>query len=66
MEAANREKRWHIAVCERGTVHLHYGTGSLHILGEDFFALLRELEGVARHLAGLTSAAASPGKHGIH
>jgi hypothetical protein len=30
-----KNRRWEIALCDRGTVHLHYGTGSLHILKED-------------------------------
>lgn len=30
-----KNRRWEIALCDRGTVHLHYGTGSLHIK-EDF------------------------------
>jgi hypothetical protein len=48
-----KHKRWEIAVCPRGTVHLHYGTGSLHILKQDFSALADEL----RHLAVLLDAA---------
>jgi hypothetical protein len=34
-----KNRRWEIALCDRGTVHLHYGTGSLHILKEDFVDL---------------------------
>jgi hypothetical protein len=34
-----KPRRWEIAICERGTVHVHYGTGSLHILKEDFVDL---------------------------
>ena len=43
-------KRWEIAVCERGTIHVHYGTGSLHILAEDFRQLAREIHHLALHL----------------
>jgi hypothetical protein len=42
-----KPRRWEIAICERGTVHLHYGTGSLHILAEDFHSLARDIQEVA-------------------
>jgi len=32
-------------------VHLHYGTGSLHILKEDFLDLAGELQQLANRLA---------------
>jgi hypothetical protein len=40
-----------IALCDRGTVHLHYGSGSLHILKEDFLDLASELQQLANRLA---------------
>jgi hypothetical protein len=43
-------KRWQIAVCASGTVHVHYGTGSLHILTEDFYRLARDIQEVAGRL----------------
>jgi uncharacterized protein YbaP (TraB family) len=46
-----KNRRWEIALCERGTVHLHYGTGSLHILKEDFLDLAVELKQLANRLA---------------
>jgi hypothetical protein len=49
-----KARRWEIAVCERGTVHLHYGTGSLHILTEDFHRLARDIQEVAVHLESLS------------
>jgi hypothetical protein len=42
-----KPRRWEIAICERGTVHVHYGTGSLHILAEDFHRLARDIQEVA-------------------
>ena len=45
-----KNRRWEIALCERGTVHLHYGTGSLHILKEDFLDLAGELQQLANRL----------------
>ena len=46
-----KRRRWEIALCDRGTVHLHYGTGSLHILKEDFLDLAVELQQLANRLA---------------
>ncbi|HWO42356.1 MAG TPA: hypothetical protein VNO43_11195 [Candidatus Eisenbacteria bacterium] len=40
-------KRWEISICGRGTVHIHYGTGSLHIFAEDFLSLVADLEKTA-------------------
>jgi hypothetical protein len=45
-----KKRRWEIALCDRGTVHLHYGTGSLHILKEDFVDLAVELQQLANRL----------------
>jgi hypothetical protein len=45
-----KNRRWKIALCERGNVHLHYGTGSLHILREDFVDLAVELRRLANRL----------------
>jgi hypothetical protein len=45
-----KNRRWEIALCERGNVHLHYGTGSLHILKEDFVDLAVELQQLANRL----------------
>ena len=46
-----KHRRWEIALCDRGTVHLHYGSGSLHILKEDFLDLASELQQLANRLA---------------
>lgn len=43
-------KRWQIAVCPSGTVHVHYGTGSLHILAEDFYRLAKDIQEIAGRL----------------
>ena len=48
-------KRWEIAVCERGTVHIHYGSGSLHVLTEDFEGLAKDLLKVAEMLGIFSS-----------
>jgi len=45
-----KTRRWGIALCDRGTVHVHYGTGSLHILKEDFVGLAVELQRLANRL----------------
>ena len=45
-----KKRRWEIALCERGTVHVYYGTGSLHILKEDFADLAVELQQLANRL----------------
>ena len=45
-----KNRRWEIALCDRGTVHLHYGTGSLHILRDDFVDLAVELQQLANQL----------------
>ena len=45
-----KNRRWEIALCDIGTVHLHYGTGSLHILKEDFVDLAVELQQLANRL----------------
>jgi hypothetical protein len=45
-----KNRRWEIALCERGTVHLHYATGSLHILKLDFVDLAVELQQLASRL----------------
>jgi hypothetical protein len=42
-----KTRKWEIALCERGTVQVHYGTGSLHILKEDFVDLAVELQQLA-------------------
>jgi hypothetical protein len=39
-----KTRRWEIAVCDRRTVHMPYGNGSLHILKEDVVALVAELQ----------------------
>jgi hypothetical protein len=38
------------ALCDRGNIHLHYGTGSLHILRDDFVDLAVELQELANRL----------------
>ena len=45
-----KNRSWEIALCEIGTVHVHYGTGSLHILKEDFADLAVELQQLANRL----------------
>jgi hypothetical protein len=47
MEESRSAKRWQITVCPGRTVHIHYGTGSLHILEEDFLALLSDVQKAA-------------------
>lgn len=41
-------RRWQIFMCPSGSVHIHYGTGSLHIAREDFPGLAEDLHAVAR------------------
>lgn len=60
-----KHKRWEIAVCPRGTVHLHYGTGSLHILKQDFFDLVDELQRLAAHLDAAPETEESQIKKGL-
>jgi len=45
-----KNRRWEIAPCDRGNVHLHYGTGSLHILRDDFVNLAVEVQRLANRL----------------
>ena len=45
-----KHRRWKIALCDRGNVHLHYGTGSLHILKDDFADLAVALQELATQL----------------
>jgi len=45
-----KNRRWEIALCDRGNVHLHYGTGSLHILRDDFVDLAVEVQRLANRL----------------
>ena len=45
-----KPRRWDIVVCERGTIHVHYGSGSLHIRREDFIDLAAELRRLAERL----------------
>ena len=40
-------RRWQIFMCQSGSVHIHYGTGSLHITKDDFPALAEDLHTVA-------------------
>lgn len=40
-------RRWQIFVCQSGSVHIHYGTGSLHITRDDFPGLAEDLHSVA-------------------
>ena len=46
----NKKRRWEIALCDRGNIHLHYGTGSLHILRDDFIDLAVEVQRLASRL----------------
>jgi hypothetical protein len=45
-----KNRRWEIPLCERGTVHVHHGTGSVHILTEDFVDLAVELQQLTNRL----------------
>ncbi|MEX0803695.1 MAG: hypothetical protein WD688_10320 [Candidatus Binatia bacterium] len=47
MKEYRSAKRWQVSVCPGGTVHIHYGTGSLHVLEEDFLDLLADLQKAA-------------------
>lgn len=40
-------RRWQIFMCQAGSVHIHYGTGSLHIAKDDFQGLAEDLHTVA-------------------
>lgn len=43
-------RRWQILVCRGGTVHIHYGTGSLHVMKQDFPGLAEDLRAIARSI----------------
>jgi len=58
-------KRWEIAVCEKGMVHVHYGTASLHILEEDFLGMAREIQEIAEQLAALPLSNGRQGKRDL-
>jgi hypothetical protein len=60
-----KHRRWEIALCDRGNVHLHYGTGSLHILKEDFLDLAGELQRLANRLEVTTEAQRLQNKKGL-
>jgi hypothetical protein len=60
-----KNRRWEIALCERGNVHLHYGTGSLHILKEDFVDLAVELQQLANRLDVPAQEHETPNKKGF-
>lgn len=54
-----KQKRWEINVCQTGRIHVHYETGSVHVLEEGFLGLARELRAVADQLEALDSAGGS-------
>jgi len=60
-----RSRRWEIGVCERGTVHVHYGTGSLHILKEDFLELASAMQELADQLEVVVSTNGIQNKKGL-
>ena len=60
-----KTRRWEIALCDRGTVHVHYGTGSLHILKEDFVALAVELQRLTNRLDVMTQEHEIQNKKGL-
>jgi uncharacterized protein YbaP (TraB family) len=61
-----KTRRWEIALCDRGNVHLHYGTGSLHILKEDLLDLAGELQQqLANRLAVTTEPQRVQNKKGL-
>ncbi len=43
-------RRWQIFMCQSGSVHIHYGTGSLHITKDDFRGLAEDLHTVAQSI----------------
>lgn len=43
-------QRWQILICQSGTVHIHYGTGSLHVMKEDFLGLAEDLRAIAKSI----------------
>lgn len=45
-------RRWQIFMCQTGSVHIHYGTGSLHITKDDFPGLAEDLHTVAVAVRG--------------
>ena len=45
-------RRWQIFMCQSGSVHIHYGTGSLHITKDDFPGLAEDLHTVAVSIRG--------------
>jgi hypothetical protein len=60
-----RTRRWKITLCDRGNIHLHYGTGSLHILKEDFLDLAGALQQLANRLAVSIDTQRDQNKKGI-
>ncbi|HXV80337.1 MAG TPA: hypothetical protein VEG60_10700 [Candidatus Binatia bacterium] len=60
-----KNRRWEIALCDRGNVHLHYGTGSLHILREDFLDLAGELQRLANRLEVTAELQGAQNKKGL-
>ena len=45
-----KNRIWEIALCDRGNIHLHYSTGSLHILRDDLVDLAVEVQQLANRL----------------
>jgi hypothetical protein len=60
-----KKRRWEIALCDRGTVHVHYGTGSLHILRDDFVDLAVELQQLANRLGVASQENETQNKKGL-
>jgi hypothetical protein len=60
-----KNRRWEIALCDRGTVHVNYGTGSLHILKEDFLHLAAELQQLANRLGVASQEHETQNKEGL-
>jgi hypothetical protein len=58
-------ERWQIAVCESKTVHVHSGTGSLHILTEDFYRFAKDIQEVAGQLERQFLLQTGSGKKGL-
>ena len=46
-------RRWQIFLCQSGSVHIHYGTGSLHITRADFPGLAEDLHTVAHSIGAV-------------
>ena len=60
-----KTKRWEVAICATGTVHVHYGTGSLHILKQDVLELAEAFQELAHQLGEVLSSDETRIKKGL-